>query len=298
MNTKIFIYLRGGIGNQMFQYAMARSLSIENKLDLHIDKKTGFKNDKLYSRKFELDNFSINYKNINFFDKISFFILRFFLKFKIIKNNFSFFYPYNLIVEKKLSFNKEIKNFKFKKNTWIIGYWQSPLYFNKHKNILLKELMPPKPNKEIFIKLGNEIQKNDSLALGIRLYEESASPLVHIRNERILDFEKINLLIKKIIKVRPNLKIYLFCSHRSKLLKKLNLPNNTKFITEDDGYVGALDNLWLLSRCRHHISTNSSSFYWWGCYLSQKIRGKEKQLIYWTDNFVNRDWLDNGWNKF
>ncbi len=54
----IIVKLMGGLGNQMFQYAMARRIAADNNLPLKIDTKTGFQND-FYQRKYSLCNFNI-----------------------------------------------------------------------------------------------------------------------------------------------------------------------------------------------------------------------------------------------
>ena len=42
MKRKIYIKLIGGIGNQLFQYSFAKSLSIELNAELIIDDRSGF----------------------------------------------------------------------------------------------------------------------------------------------------------------------------------------------------------------------------------------------------------------
>jgi len=42
MQRKIYLKISGGIGNQLFQYASAKNLSIKLKAKLIIDDKSGF----------------------------------------------------------------------------------------------------------------------------------------------------------------------------------------------------------------------------------------------------------------
>jgi len=51
---KIYLFLSGGLGNQLFQYAFARNLSIKNKADLIVDAYSGFIFDFRYFRIFSL----------------------------------------------------------------------------------------------------------------------------------------------------------------------------------------------------------------------------------------------------
>lgn len=52
---------KGGLGNQMFIYAVSKALAVKNNTELALDTITGFKYDHLYKRKIEI-TFNINYK--------------------------------------------------------------------------------------------------------------------------------------------------------------------------------------------------------------------------------------------
>ena len=45
MKKKIYLYLTGGFGNQLFQYSAAKQLSIKNNAQLILDNKSGFATD-------------------------------------------------------------------------------------------------------------------------------------------------------------------------------------------------------------------------------------------------------------
>jgi len=77
----------------------------------------------------------------------------------------------------------------------------------------------------------------------------------------------------------------------------ITLPENSNYLTHDDGFVGTNERLWLLTQCKHHIFTNSS-YYWWGAWLSEANFLNEKQLILAADNFINIDGIPDKWKKF
>ena len=60
MAKKIYLHLSGGIGNQLFQYAVAKNLSIIHNAELILDKSTGFITDLKYKRKFSLRHIKFN----------------------------------------------------------------------------------------------------------------------------------------------------------------------------------------------------------------------------------------------
>ena len=300
---KLIVQLSGGLGNQMFQYASGRSIALNNNFELVIDNWSGFYRDKQYKRKYELNNFPIKGRLAKFYEILPFLYIRFNSKLKKkykLVNNLLF----GKFIEEKLNskehsmnFSNEIYKMKLKQNTWVKGYWQSPLYFKNIENLIHSELNLPYPALKNFQKLGQEMSNSESLALGIRLYEESKNPDTHSLNKKNKSIFKIDEVLQKVINSHPNIHVYVFCTHNSKVLKNLNLPKNVTFITHDHGFKGSSENMWLLSRCKHHIF-NNSSFYWWGAWLSSANYKSKKQIIYAADNFINHDGFLKNWIKF
>jgi hypothetical protein len=299
---KLIVQLKGGLGNQMFQYATARSLSISNNSKLVIDNWTGFYRDFQYKRKYELDKFPIQGRIAKFHESIPFLYTSFCAKLKnfnlINKLSFgNFLQEQSNLNEYSMKFQPEIQKISLNKNTWIKGYWQSHNYFEKYKHLILDELNPPIPSQNNFRQIGKEISKSNSIALGLRLYEESNDPASHALNKKIKSIFEINKVITKVRKNFPDYRFFIFATRRFDFLKELNLPDNTIFVTHDDGFEGTIERIWLLSQCKNHIF-NNSSFYWWGAWLSSKNYQFDKQLIYASDNFINYDCYLKEWNKF
>jgi len=107
----------------------------------------------------------------------------------------------------------------------------------------------------------NQIQSFDSVALGIRLYEESKNPADHALNGNVKSITDINAAISLLRTKKPNAKFYVFCSHHSPEIDKLDLPPDSFFVTSDEGFIDPVDSLWLLAQCKHHIL--QQLIYWW-----------------------------------
>ena len=58
--VKIIARIKGGFGNQLFDYAAARRLALINNVELVIDDVTGFARDRQYRREYILDRFNIS----------------------------------------------------------------------------------------------------------------------------------------------------------------------------------------------------------------------------------------------
>jgi hypothetical protein len=295
---ELTVYLNGGLGNQMFQYAAGRAIALRNGADLVLDTWSGFVRDYEYRRYYELYALPIQARQAAVGERIPIWLYR--LENKLhtppFDTNQNRVYG-KFLVENEFRFLPEISATYVSKKAWLVGYWQSPLYFERYAARLQIELMPPAPTTAKFLKLGAAIRAADSVALGVRLYEESTDPAAHAREGKIKSTADINQAIERLRAQRPSAKFFVFCTHRSQALLELKLPENTVFATHDDGYEGTIERLWLLSQCRHHIITNSS-YYWWGAWLSHSLRKHEKQLVFAADNFINEDGICANWERF
>jgi len=294
---KIIVYLRGGLGNQMFQYSLGRVLARDNNCELVLDNWSGFIRDQ-YRRKYELHNFPIKARMIKPSERFPILIYR--IKKRLFNQNENFqenIFNSIIINETENKFLSNISNIQFKQNIWLNGYWQSPLYFNHYENMLKKELRPPIPKSNKILKLGEQMKNNNSVAIGIRIYEESNDPSSHSKNRKIKSAEEINSVIERLKKKHQNAKFYLFCTYDSPFLKELDLPKNTISIFTNNEPKRHMDKIWLLSQCKHHIF-NNSTFYWWGAWLSSINHKHSDQDIFASDNFLNENIVLNKWKKF
>jgi len=296
---RLTVYLNGGLGNQMFQYAAGRAVALRNGADLVLDTWSGFCRDFQYRRQYELGIMPVQGRQAVARERLPIWLYR--LENKLHNPPLDTYQKRiygQFLVEQESRFIPEILDTSIGEKAWMVGYWQSPLYFEQYAATLQLELTPPAPAASKFLELGAAMRAIDSVALGVRLYEESPSdPAVLEREGKTKSTADINLAIERMREQRPNAKFFVFCTHRAQALLELKLPENTVFATRDDGYDGTVQMLWLLSQCRHHIITNSS-FYWWGAWLSQSFHRHEKQFIIAAENFVNKDSVCANWEKF
>lgn len=96
MSKKIYLHLSGGIGNQLFQYAAAKNLSILNKADLILDKTSGFITDLKFKRKYSLDY--VESKNKKSSPILFLMIFRIFKKIFFLKKKFTIFLTIKLLM--------------------------------------------------------------------------------------------------------------------------------------------------------------------------------------------------------
>jgi len=82
--NKIFIEIQGGLGNQLFQYAISRSIQLKCNGKIIIIKKI-LKNPKNTQRKYLLDSFLLNINSLNIISNFFFLYLILFIAKKLLK---------------------------------------------------------------------------------------------------------------------------------------------------------------------------------------------------------------------
>ena len=297
-SRKVVLEVKGGLGNQMFQYAAARSLSLDLKAELVIEKNLGFFLDREYKRKFELNqlpivfSFSLLIESFPFYlERINSYLIRLFK----LGNSQG--------LSRKHFFERNFSYINLKqvdclgKRFWMSGYFQDPRYFEAHKKEVFQELTPPAPTEQKYLDLAKLSESYNLIALGIRIFEESSAPSAHARNGANKTIEDFRSVLGRLLDTVSNPKLLVFTTKEFDFLKLMNFPIDTVFVNSDRGFHGSVNKLWLLSKCQHHIF-NNSTFYWWGAALSQTNFTNKEQQIYCSDNFLNPDIVYPRWNKF
>ncbi len=296
MKKKIYLYLSGGLGNQLFQYAAAKNLSIINQADLIIDTNLGFVTDFKDRRIFSLEKKRIH--NVILKKFIWFFLFyRIYKKIFKLKKVFSNFFFSPLIDEMTIDYyDDNIKKIKIKRKLYLFGYFQSEKYFIENKKIIVSELYPSPPNKKIFLDMKKKIIGTNSVAIGLRFYETySPDILSKLGGVTPIDFYKkaIDVIYKNLenptffIFSTKNVNVEKFFSNFEEIKKY-----NYHIITGDNGFEDANDNLWLMSHCTNHIISNST-LYWWAAYFS--TAKYSKQIIISAENYANKDTCLASW---
>jgi hypothetical protein len=297
---KVYAYLNGGLGNQMFQYATARALALRTGSELVLDSWSGFVRDYQYQRSYELHYLPIQARLATALERTPIWLFRVENRVRGVNPNVFQHRIYgNFLVETETRFIEEIIHFRQANVAWLVGYWQSPHYFQYYESIIRAELTPLQPTQKQFLDLGRTMRDTESVAIGIRLYEESVDPAAHAKGRLMKGMADVNTAIARLQALQPNAQFFVFCTHRSQSLAELDLPDSTVFVTYDDGYEGTIESLWLMTQCKHHIFMNSS-FYWWGAWLSAGLysTADDHKHIYAADNFTNQDGLCSTWEKF
>lgn len=265
----IKVQLRGGLGNQMFQYAFGRYLSLQNNTTLVLD--TSFLQSKLPLKKlatqmqYELHIFNIRAEvSANFFASNNivsypFAKAEYMLREKINSEK------YNFVKETDFSFHPEF--LQAKDNSYLIGNFQSEQYFKQvdqeiRKDFRFKNEMNPEnlqwKNKiEQCNAVSLHIRRGDYLSIAKNAQKFAALPLSYYQ-------EAVSLISNQI----SDAQFFIFSDDIGWVKENLKIDARVHFVQNNHTKASAYMDMWLMSLCRHNIIANST-FSWWAGWLNE-----------------------------
>jgi hypothetical protein len=267
------VYCQGGLGNQLFQFVIGYIMAKKNKINLRIN----IERYDSYDRQFELDKFPEIYKlnipkikNDNFFAKIYLYLYHKFYKILKISGiykflNYFFFLDKQEFEKSPFIFNGDLLKKKIVKNVSIIGFFQSEKYFIRYKKIVLKLFRFPKIKDKLVQKHLNLIKNKNSVAIHIRRGDYLNNPKARCFHGILGEdyYKKSIIYVKKTVK---NPFFFIFSDDVGLVKKTFFFFNKKNFIFIDTK--STINDLHLMSNCKHFIIANST-FSWWGAWLSK-----------------------------
>lgn len=254
------IKIQGGLGNQLFQYAYARSQSLKHNVKFYLDTTLYLEN---FIRSYTLDKFNI-IENIN--------------------NN-----PIEDIIirESQFNFSKELQ---YINDGHIIGYFQNEKYFKEYEHIIRKDLTLKNPiQQNEFI---DKIYNTNSIAVQVRRgdYFSNKDVTMHAVDLSMYYMRALSLLGSFV----DNPTVFFFSDDIEYVKNNVSCKYKSVYVTGLKDY----EELYLISQCKNHVIGNSS-FGWWGTWLSnnngKKIAPKEwfndKEMQKQSKDVIPKNWI-------
>jgi len=275
---KLCVEISENLGNQMFMYAHAYTLSKKLGRELYIDNESAYLRKKSVGS-YKLDFFNISskiiekkYKFLSYFQYIK---KKYITKFDYFKKN-KIFYTEKKGVGKKTHY---YNNQDFNKNNspliYVRGHFESEKYFLNYKESILDEFSFKNEKQYQNNHYYKYILNNNVVAITIRQnrFNErnfSQTKNLFLKKKSDIFLEKQIKYIKNAInyfknKVK-NPKFLIWSNDFSNLDKHFN--NSFVFVKNYNKNKDLID-LYLLSNCKYFIVA-PSTFSWWGAWLSKK----------------------------
>ena len=289
----VIIEMSGGLGNQMFQYALYKAFE-EKEKSVSVD--TSFFESGQELRKIEILNFpNVSFteekiKNVNLIRGYGYhdsFLNKVFYLFhkgerKIYEEN----------IDK--GYQPEIFDLQ---NVYLSGYWQSDLYFRDvsqkiRKDFFVSDASLWSMSKE-FAKMLNQIRITESISVHIRRGDYLQENLQKIYGN-ICTKEYYIKAITFIQEKLDNPVFFLFSDDVNWVRKNIFIEGMI-IVNEKNEWNGFYD-LFLMQNCKNHIIANSS-FSWWGAWLGQEKNQITISPSRWFNNHLQTDMICREWIK-
>jgi hypothetical protein len=244
----IVVKLKGGLGNQMFQYAFGYSLSrkLNKKLFLDI---TYFNRISLDTkRNFELGAYPIEFDGLISSKKIFSRIVDKLSALKIVEKNFSI---------------DNIKQYELSKKIILDGYWQSEDFFKDYSEYIRNFFSEYGSNNISYIRFRDEISRSRSVSIHVRRGDYVTNIKASLVHE-VCDLDYFRNAISIVEKKYPGSTFFIFTDD-VEWVKNNFIGDKFRIVSENN--MSHFEELSLMTRCQNNIISNSS-FSWWAAWLN------------------------------
>lgn len=256
----------GGMGNQLFQYAIGRSLAEKNsnckmKMDItgYFDQSGGITPRSYALGVFNIgENFSDKKEIIQIKGGVYGFVSSLVCRFKKNKTE----EKDTFFREPRFSFSPEI--LKIKGDAYLEGYWQTEKYFQDVEDVIRREFTLKKEFSIEDKEITKEIKNSNAVSLHIRRGDYVANASTS-KFHGICGLEYYANAVGIIGEKVKNPVIYIFSDDIEWVKKNLKIDYPVRYVS--DGILKDYEELMLMSYCKHNIIANSS-FSWWGAWLN------------------------------
>lgn len=262
----IMMKLGGGLGNQMFQYALGKSLAVKRSEKLLLDVSTyGYDKDNKYYRSYGLTHFNTD-AGIATQEEIE----RIKYPFGKLARKIKVALSYRILRRHHIKYEPGL--FKRKGDLYLEGYWQSYKYFNDIRETIIKDFSLRKPFSAAAQETAKNIRdaKNSvsihvrrgdyvASAANIRIYGSHCNAKYYAKALSILSGEK------------GPLSVFVFSDDIEWVKKNIAIPHKTTYVSETSA--PDYERMMLMSLTESHVICNST-FGWWSAWLDDK-KGKK-----------------------
>lgn len=279
----IIIRLKGGLGNQMFQYALYLQLKALGK-DVKIDDVEGFINDKQRVPVLE-DMFGITYDKADKAEIVEITDAHMDLISRIKRKLFG--RHSKEYIENTGSFDPGVLEME---EGYLNGYFQSDKYFTdeeviarlRHEYQLVPENVFTSPASW---ELYRQITQTESVSIHVRRGDYLEPGVVETFGG-ICDTEYYKRAIEKMLSMYPDAEFFVFTSDKEWCNENVSGERFHMVDTQEEDE-DAVD-LLLMSLCKHHILANSS-YSWWSAWMNDDPSKTVLVPERWLNNKENND---------
>ncbi|GAA4333777.1 alpha-1,2-fucosyltransferase [Flaviaesturariibacter amylovorans] len=282
----IVIQLKGGLGNQMFQYAAARALALRHGAEVLLDT-AHYRADQL--RNFDLLQLSAQARVATAAEAARLrpdgLLQRVAARLRPLRSRRFYKEPH---------FHYDPGFAQLGHEVYLQGYFQSERYFAPFADRIRAELQLREPLSPQLLELGRAMQAQESVSLHIRRGDYS-NP-VTLKVHGILPISYYQKAMEVMSRHLDAPRYYLFTDDPAWVLEHLDIPGAE--VVSGHHTKAHFEDLFLMSQCRHQVIANSS-FSWWGAWLNSNPGKKVIAPAQWFHEGPpdTQDLVPAGWTR-
>ena len=249
----VYVWIGGGLGNQIYQYAFYQQLKI-------LIGKKNVKADTFYMRMSGIHN--------GYELKSALGLTPTPISISALLNKWT--KRTKIVFEDSFSFQEIRNSITLKKDIYLRGFWQSLDYFENDIKTLVEDIKFPthklqKKNKEYL----SNIRNSNSIAIHVRRGNYFKNDNFYETFGKFCDNEYHKIAIEKISDLVENPTFFFFSDDIDYCKKNIHTPQKKTFYIDSNKREKSFWDMYLMSQCKHNIIANST-FSWWGAFLNQK----------------------------
>lgn len=261
----VIMRIKGGLGNQLFQYASSYALAKRLNQKLMFDPSFTAN---MTARGYKLPLLRVETADVVYTEQL----------------------PKKILVLKNLYINKACRLLNLSKHKcgkyvywletkdewqsdfltiqadylYVDGYFQSEEYFKQYRKELLKQIRPQYELEDEYLKVLDEIHKCNSVAVHVRRSDFKKD---NCEYHYLLDESYYKRAIEK-IRAEVNNPVFFWLSDDMEWVKEhIGAANDFRFVSIHTKH-GDIDDMMLMKNCNHIIAANST-FSWWAAWLNE-----------------------------
>lgn len=259
----VIVQLKGGLGNQLFQYAVGRRIAYERGTELKLDASSYRRH---HQRAYRLSHFCVLERQASRWEVARCGQLR---VNRLLKRAYALAVrlapPYTCsIIDECDSASLERTLADAPGDVYLTGYWQGEQFFRPIESMVRHELTVKTPPAPTNAALAQEMARLESVSLHVRRGDYVSVPKTFARHG-VCSLAYYQAAISKLVETVKQPHFYLFSDDLDWARDNLKLRHPVTYVSWN-GADKDYEDLRLMTCCRHHIIANST-FSWWGAWL-------------------------------
>ena len=252
----VYVRLLGGLGNQLFQYAMGRALADARQVELVLDPRFILRKGCISG--LAIDEFAIRARYLTD-TEAAYFKEPIWKLSRALRRQINPWLGY---------YHETVHSFDAAAlaqslEVMLSGFWQSERYFSNYGHQLRTDLVLKSQMPSAAVKLATQMASGPSVAMHVRRGDYLTDPKALVKHG-VTSAHYYQTALQLMIEKLGDVDLYVFSDDPDWVRTNIQHP---KIIFVSDFGFSAEQDLWLISACQHQIIANSS-FSWWGAYLN------------------------------